>query len=110
MAAKAAMRYEGNKVSKWREFSEIDESSVVPIHPEYRRSGHTSNLKKWSVSFDGPLVVLQLDELTAKFHYSDAFHLQAWLRVAARQGKNWAGDTSRALRATALLSDAQVGG
>ena len=110
VAAKAAMVFEGNKIKKWREFANDDippSPAPVPLHHEYRRSGNTSNLKKWNVSFGGALVILRLDDLTVKFHYSDAFYLQAWMRLAAKQAKRWAGDSTKSLRATAHLTDAE---
>ena len=108
VAAKAAMRHEGNAVALWRDHAKIDQSpSIVPLHHEYRRSGHTSNVKTWRVDVEGSLVAVYLNELEARFHWTDALYFQAWLRTAARQAKNWAGDSSRQLRSTALLTDAE---
>ncbi len=108
VAAKAAMRHEGNAVSAWRDHAKIDRTpSIVPLNPEYRRSGFASNVKTWRVDVEGALVVVYLNELEARFHWTDALYFSAWLRTAARQAKNWAGDSTRQLRSTALLTDAE---
>ena len=108
VASKQAMVYEGVVTKEWHQLSEIDSDPLPPLlHFEYRRSGVLSNLKKpCVVKVEMPLIVLHLDELAAKFHYSHGFHLQAWLRVHAKIAKAWAGDRSRSLYMTASLTDA----
>jgi len=108
-ATKLAMQTEGLKPDFWNKLVQYDARDCnVPCHHEYRRSGHTTNLKDWSVAFEGSLVVLKLDDLTAKFHYSDAAKLQVWLRRAGKQAKNWAGDRSRIWSTFARLAEAEA--
>ncbi|MEE8598836.1 MAG: hypothetical protein V3S69_04895, partial [Dehalococcoidales bacterium] len=91
----------------WRDLADTN-NEPYPIlpHATYRRSGQQSTLKAWSVAFEEELVVLHLDDLTAKFHYVDALKIQTNLRASARQAKAWAGDKSRSMRSVGHLSDA----
>lgn len=110
VAGKAGITAAGGNVSLWRDLAKYElEVSVIPMHGEYRRSGHLSNVSHWQVDIEGELVVLILDDLTAKFHCTDALIVQSWLNMAARQAKAWAGDESTALIVTARLTDAAVG-
>ena len=105
VAGKAAITLAGGNVSLWRDLAKYELSAPVePMHGEYRRSGYLSNLDRWDVYPEGELVVVVLDDLTAKFHCTDALILQAWLNVAARQAKAWAGDDSTAFIITARLT------
>jgi len=107
-ASKLAMQHEGVNASLWAKLAVYDSTDVgVPLHFEYRRSGNVANLTNWKVAFEGALVVLTLDDLTAKFHYTDAAKLTVWLRRAAKQAKNWSGDRSRQWSTFAHLSDAE---
>jgi len=107
-ATKLAMQNEGLKPDFWHKLIKYDWKGVdTPMHKTYRRSGHQSNLTDWEVAFEGSLVVLKLDDLTAKFHFSDAAKLQVWLRRAAKQAKNWSGDRSRIWNTFARLTDAE---
>lgn len=108
VAAKAAMPHEGLVIGTWRELAGAPpDPCTVPMHPTFRQSGRRTNVETWRVGFEGALVLAEFNELVAKFHYPDAFRLQAWLRVAARQAKHWAGDRGRAMAATAYLTDAE---
>jgi hypothetical protein len=109
MAAKMAMAEDGNPVTAWRQMAEINADRDKPIpHRGFRRSTEVSNVGTWSVRFEGVLVVLVFDELTAKIHYADALTWYTGLRISARQAKAWAGDTSRTLRGVAHLTDAEA--
>ncbi len=107
LAAKQALLRDGSNNTMWRDLADTN-NEPYPILPNatYRRSGQKSTLSAWSVAFEGTLVVLHLDDLTAKFHYSDALQIQTNLRAAARQAKAWAGDKSRTMRASGYLTDA----
>ncbi len=106
-ASKLAMATEGVRPEKWGELAKYDSRDVdTPCHHEYRRSFKTTNLTHWKVAFEGPLVVMTFDELTAKFHYADAAKLCVWLRRAAKQAKNWSGDRSRIWNTYARLTNA----
>lgn len=108
MAAKLALRIEGNKIALWREMAVVDHDPE-PLTPnrKFRQSGKATNLKNWAISFEGALVVMQFNESLFKLHYSEALPLYTWLRVAARRAKAWAGDRSRTMRTTAYLNDAE---
>ncbi len=107
VAGKSGVNTAGGNTKIWRDLARYElESSFAPVHTEYRRSEYLSNLKKWRVDVSGELVILYLDELVAKFHCTDALILQAWLDVAARKAKAWAGDDSTAFIVTGRLTAA----
>ena len=110
VAGKAGVNAAGGNVKLWRELARYELAAPFsPVHSEYRRSGHLSNLKEWRVDVEGELTTIYLDNLVAKFHCTDALICQAWLDVAARQAKAWAGDDSTAFIVTGRLTDAGVG-
>ena len=108
VVAKAAVNLAGGNPALWRSLAAYDlEPSRVPLHREYRRSGFLSNLKTIpTVDIDGELVVVQLDELEATFHCTDALIVQAMLLRAARDAKRWAGDAQRVRILSAFLTNA----
>jgi hypothetical protein len=110
MAAKLSLRHEGLQMPDWRA---LDAEVAAQLPPKvkrnriYRRTNAQSNISRWSVDWEGSLVVLHFDELTCKMHYADAFRLHGLLRHVATNAKNWAGDPSRSMRATAYLNNAE---
>lgn len=103
-----ALRYERNHPELWRELNRYEQEPITtPLHPTYRRSGLASNVQTYKVSFKGPLVILQFNELVAKFHYSDIPRLRAHLYRAAKQAKRWSGDDSQQWTIFARLTDAE---
>jgi hypothetical protein len=103
-----ALRYERNHPKLWAELNKYEREPIAtPLHPTYRRSGLVSNVKVYKISFKGPLVILQFNELVAKFHYSDVPRLRAHLRRAAKQAKRWAGDDSQQWNIFARLTTAE---
>jgi hypothetical protein len=110
MAAKLALRHEGLQIPDWRAIDAQVAAQAPPkvkLNRVYRRTEARANVSKWSVDWEGSLVVLHFDELTCKMHYTDAFRLHGLLRHVAGNAKNWAGDPSRSMRATAYLNDAE---
>ena len=106
--AKAAIEAAGGNSRLWREIAKYEaEEPLTPLHPEYRRSGHLSNLKHIPlVDIEGELVTVQVDDLIAKFHCTDALRVQAMLTRSARCAKRWAGDGAREFILTARLHNA----
>ena len=103
-----ALRYEQNHPKLWRDLQQYDQEPITtPVHPTYRRSGIASNVKTYKISFRGPLVILQFNELVVKFHYSDIPRLRSHLYRAAKQAKRWSGDESRQRSIFARLTDAE---
>ncbi len=107
VVAKAAVDLAGGNPKLWRTLAAYDlESPTVPLNRDYRRSGYLSNLKKIpTVDIDGELVVVQLDDLQATFHCTDALIVQAMLLRAARNAKRWAGDAQRVRMLSAFLTN-----
>lgn len=104
-----ALRYERNHPDLWRELQRYDqEPIIIPLHPTYRRSGLVSNVETYSVTFKGPLVILQFNELVAKFHYTDIPRLRSHLYRAGKQAKRWAGDSNKQWNIFARLTDAEA--
>ncbi len=106
--AKAAIEIAGGNPRLWREIAKYElEEPLTPLNPEYRRSGHLSNVRHIPlVDLEGELVTVQLDDLIAKFHCTDALRAQAMLTRSARCAKRWAGDGSRNILLTARLHNA----
>ncbi len=103
-----ALRYERNHPKLWAELNKyLLEPLTVPLHPTYRRSHMVANVKVYKISFEGPLVILQFNELVAKFHYSDIPKLRAHLYKAAKEAKRWSGDSSKSWNIFARLTDAE---
>ncbi len=103
-----ALRYERNHPKLWRELQLYDQEPITtPLHPVYRRSYLASNFTVYKVSFRGSLVILQFNELVAKFHYSDIPRLRSHLYRAGKQAKRWAGDSSKQWTIFARLTDAE---
>ncbi len=110
MSAKIAAQYEGVHPSSWsEELKRILRQQVptVPKHREYRRTTQVSNFKTWKVGGERNLVVLTFDQEIIKIHYSEAFVLYGMVRLAAKNAKAWAGDTSRQWTTRAVLVDAE---
>lgn len=107
LAGKMASRTEGNDPQAWRELARVNPSSrnLTPAR-RYRRSTLVSNVKTWSVKFEGALVVLVFNELTVKLYYADALTWYTGARLSAREAQAWAGDTKRQMRAVGYLNDA----
>ncbi len=107
VAGKVGIDAAGGNVSLWRELARYElEAPFAPTYFEYRRSGYLSNLREWRVDVEGELAVIYLDDLIAKFHCTDALIFQAWLDVAARRAKAWAGDDSTSFIVSGRLTNA----
>jgi len=112
-AAKHAMRYEAVANKHWRTLAHIDVDTVTfRAAAEPRRSTLRSNVSNWRVDVDNQLIVLYFETrnnkkaLTVKMHYSDALQWYTMARLSAREAKAWAGDDTKAMQATAHLTDA----
>lgn len=107
-AAKLAGRFEGVHPSKVAELTHIKQQEALePLHNEYRRSTYTPNFEEWKVSFDRNLVVFTFDEERIHMHYSNAYEMYGWIRLAAKNAKRWAGDRGRQWTTRAHLADAE---
>ncbi len=106
--AKAAVTLAGDNARLWRDIAAYEaEEPLVPLNPEYRRSGIVSNLKNVpKAHVEGELVVVQLDDLVAKFHCTAALRIQAGILRSARNAKRWAGDGFRGRVLSAYLHNA----
>lgn len=108
MAGKFAMQYEGNAVGLWRELADVNDIALdVKPARRFRRSKLQANVSNWRVDFEGPVVVIFLDDLEVGIHYADAFQWYTRTRVVAREAQAWAGDSHKRLRATGILTSAE---
>ena len=108
MSAKEAARYEGVHPSIWSKQLKMEQQ--VPLtkkHWEYRRTTATPNFRDWKIGGERNLVVFTFDHEAIKMHYSDAFTLYKMVRVAAKNAKAWAGDSSRQWTTRAVLHGAE---
>ncbi len=108
LAAKMAMRHEGNPVKAWRDFHNLDkENPEVIVNRTFRRSLEQATVRAWSVKWSGAIVHIYLDDLGVDMHYADALKYYVMVRLASRVAKGWAGDKSKTMRLTAHLNDAE---
>ena len=111
MAAKMASRQSGNAADAWRELAAVPLEERFPTTEkrarQFRRSRLQPNVKAWEIKFESELVILKFDDLAVKIHFSDALRWYTHARAAAHIAKDWAGDSTKKLRMTAHLSDAE---
>ncbi len=60
----------------------------------------------WDAWNDGALVAFQVRDWVARWEAPAAMTIASWFRLRAKEGKNWAGDTSKTLRISGILTDA----
>lgn len=110
VACKAAMGIAGGDAKLWRDLEDYEQrQNYPPFHYEYRRSCCATNIKSWSVRLNRELVTLVFDaEVKFTFHCTDGIKLASQLNVACKMAKSWAGDASKTLICTGLLSDANA--
>ena len=61
---------------------------------------------RWKVWNEGALVAFRVRDWTARWEAPAAMTIASWFRARAREGKAWAGDTSKTLRVAGILTDA----
>lgn len=106
MACKQAMRITKEPLSEadalMKSDREIKVNEVSPI----KRNLPIQNFE-WGVSYCGEMVYMEIGNNEVGFHFSDGLKISQWLRFGGKQAKNWAGDTSRSMHATGILTDAE---
>jgi len=110
MSSKLAATYEGvnpQSWSNWLKQHQAQQDPLVALSPSYRRSEAKPNFEDWKVGFENNLVVFTFDNEIIKMHYEDAFRLYSMVRLAGKNAKRWAGDTSRQWTTRAVLRDAE---
>lgn len=110
LAAKIALRHEGLQMPDWRAVLDTVKPQLparIKTYKGYRRSDMLTNVDTWKVQWNGSLVVVKFNELTAELHYSDALRLHLLLRAAAKNAKAWSGDDAKQMRVSAYLNDAE---
>jgi hypothetical protein len=79
-----------------------DETNLRPVKGGDARK----NDAPWDVWNEGELVAVRLKTVIARWEAPAALTIAGWIRVAGRQAKHWAGDTSRTRRFAGILTDA----
>ena len=108
MSAKHAATYEGVHPSYWSD--KLNKQQQVPmtiLSAAYRRSPALPNFTDWKVGFENNLVVFTFDNETIRMHYEGALEIYGEIRLAGKNAKRWAGDTSRQWTTRAVLRDAE---
>ena len=109
VGAKAVAGYYGAPASFWRDVEVNDLQDTPKPHRTPRESTLTPSCSKWEVKIiEMPLVTLLFDERGVDVDMELAVKLGHEIRRASRRAKAWAGDTSRARRMTARLTDANA--
>ncbi len=107
-SAKLAARFESVNPAHWVTMIDTSQQDALQeFSREYRRSGQQPNFKKWEVRFQGNLVQFVFDEEIITTHYSDVYDIYVSIRLAAKNAKRWAGDSSRQWTTRAHLVDAE---
>ncbi len=114
LACKQAMQYEAVSPLRWLQFAKLNSTknfiATTGTHRGFRRSLKVPNVKAWEAFVEGPLVVLEFyphegsETLVAKIHYADMFSIYSSARIACKNAKAWAGDSSRIWNGRAHLS------
>lgn len=117
LASKFAMRYEKVSPKHWLEFAYLNSTkhfvATVGTHRGFRRSALVPNVRAWEVFFENQLVVIEFypltgnEKLVAKFYYVDMFEIYSDARIACKNAKAWAGDSSRIWNGRAHLTTAE---
>lgn len=63
---------------------------------------------RWKAWNEGALVAFRVRDWTARWEAPAAMTIAGWFRLRAREGKDWAGDTSKTLRLAGILTDANA--
>ena len=91
----------------WRDWLQLGDDIVIPEVNHRRR--HTLTRKfNWRVAADGELIHLWMGNNRVGFHFESGFKISAWLRLASKQAKHWAGDTGKSWCLTGCLTDAET--
>ena len=90
----------------WRDWMVLDGEIDIPEVSPKRR--HTITKKfDWRVVVNGELIHLWMGNNGVGFHFESGFKISAWLRLASKQAKHWAGDTGKSMYVTGWLTDAE---
>ena len=106
LAAKHAARFDNVPGSFWADVDMQDLNDCPSAHKRFRRSNQTQNIKTWRIEVNGQLVSLLFDGVGREMDYESAIKLHMRIRRAGRRAKAWAGDTGKASRMIANLTDA----
>ena len=110
MSSKLAATHEGVHPSTWSDWISqrmVPQEASAVLWPLYRRSEARPNFEEWKVGFENNLVVFTFDNEEIRMHYEDAFKIYGQVRLAGKNAKRWAGDTSRQWTTRAVLRDAE---
>lgn len=107
MVCKQSMRISYEPLNDWDKRMGLDrEIPVNEISPE-RRSTAPLERYEWRIDTEGEMIYIWFGNTSVGFHFESALKISHWLRLAARQSKNWAGDTGKAIHTVGTLSNAE---
>ena len=107
MVCKQAMRISYEPLDDWGRRLGLDrELPVNEISPE-RRSTAPLEKYEWRIESEGEMTYIWFGNTSIGFHFESALKISHWLRLAAAQAKNWAGDTGKAMHTVGTLTDAE---
>lgn len=106
--AKVVFRAIGQDPAVWRDETPDDlEDQPAPARFA-RRSELIPNVRAWRVYIAGNLVGLEFDGVGYEIEPALALKLSHGIRRASRRAKAWAGDTTKHIRMSATLEDANA--
>jgi hypothetical protein len=101
------MRVSYEPLKNWQKLSELERDVTINrLNPEKRSTAPLKNFE-WRVETEGEMTYLVLGNNSIGFHFEAGLQLSQWLRSAAAQAKNWAGDGGKAIHCVGTLSDAE---
>jgi len=80
---------------------EVREYNTVTPYPQVKGKFD------WEFRTDSELIYLRLKDFITSFHFVAGLQLSHLIRIAAKQAKKWAGDTSSMRTAAGILTDAE---
>lgn len=109
MGCKQAARFDRVPGTFWPDIVGKDDPRLDAPKPHqgFRRSNLTSNVTRWEVRVNPPLVGLVFDGLITEMGYEEGIRLHDAIRRAGLRAKAWAGDTQRRVRVLGALSDSE---
>lgn len=107
MACKQAMRVSGESLDNWEARQKLDREIQVNELNSTRRTTTMPAQFQWRVESTGEMVAIWFNEVKLEFHFSAGLQISQWVRLAAKQAKNWAGDSGTKMHMTGILTDAE---
>ncbi len=106
LACKQAMRITKESLANAEAYTKSDFEVAVNEVSLVRRNLPVPRFE-WSCEYQGEMVYVWFGDVEIGFHFSDGLKIAQWIRLGGTQAKRWAGDTSKAIHAAGILTNAE---